>query len=351
VERAPSAAKPASFALASAAAVGAALAAAGVGAALKAGLESPRFAPSTSTLALVLGAVLGALPGVRARLADGVKRVSKAAIPVAIVLIGFGLDAKAFAQGDSLVSGLVAVLLAMSVAFAAAMAFGRLLGLDSKTSVLLAAGTAVCGNSAIMAVAPAVKPRDEDVALTVGVVNVLSVLLLFGLPPLAGMLGLEGTRGGAVAGLTIHALPQALAAGESIGPAALEAATLYKLMRVSMLAPLVLAVTWAFREQGSEDQGSGRVGVPVFLLLFVAAAAARSAGLVDGSISLGGAERALWEWATVGGKAFLAVALAAIGVGLDVRTLLRVGPRVLAAGLAAVGLLVGTSALLVTWLL
>lgn len=308
--------------------------------------------PSTSTLALLLGAVLGAVPGVRERLAAGATRVSKAAIPVAIVLIGFGLDANTLFEGDSFVAGVVVVLLSMVVAFAASLGFGRLMGLDMRMSLLLGAGTAVCGNSAIMAIAPAVKPRDEDVALSVGVINLLSVVMLLGLPPLVGLAGFESVRGGALAGLTIQALPQALAAGEAVGPEALEAATLYKLMRVAMLAPVVLIVSAVLRGREEEpESATKKVALPAFLLLFVAAAAIRSLGFAEPSIDVGGSERAVWEWATLGGKAFLAVALAAIGMGLDVRTLLRVGPKAFAVGLAAVTTLVGAAVLLVTTLL
>lgn len=337
-------------ALAWGASIATAAAAALLGPALASAFDSP-LAPSAATLALLLGAALGSLTTIRERLAADLKRVSKTTIPLAIVLLGFGLDAAAFVGGEAALATLALVLLCMSLAFAATLLWGRLLGLDRKTSLLLSAGTAVCGNSAVMAVAPAVDPRDEDVALTVGVVNLLSVVLLFAVPALAGALGLAEARGGAVAGLTIHALPQALAAGESLGPAALEAATLTKLMRVSLLAPVVLLFTLCLRPPAVEGEERPRVGLPLYLILFLVAASARSLGWVDGRLPLGEGELTAWQAASRAGKLCLAVALAAIGAGLDVRQLVKVGPRVLLVGGAAVATLVAGALALVSWLL
>ncbi|MDC3378900.1 putative sulfate exporter family transporter [Planctomycetota bacterium] len=349
-KRSPAADENRSFPLAGVAAIGLTLFAAWGGPLLAKALPTPRLVPSTSTVALILGALLGAFPGARQRLAAGAQRVSKTAIPAAIVLIGFGLEGGSLLEGGSFVSSLAVVLLSMTAAFVAALVFGRLLGLDPRTSLLIGAGTAVCGNSAILAVAPVVKPPDEDVALSVGVITLLSVVMLFGIPALAGGIGLEEARGGAVAGLTVHALPQALAAGETLGAEALEAATLYKLMRVAMLAPLVLILATALRRKGGSE-GAKRAGIPLYLVLFAVAAGLRSLGAVDSPVAIGGVERPLWEWATLGGKGLLAIALAAIGMGLEVRRLVRVGPRVLAAAVAAVVCLIGVAVLLVSWLL
>lgn len=313
-------------------------------------LPDASWTPSASVLALALGMVAGLVPGVRALLGGGLKKVSKSSIPWAIVAIGFGLDLGPLVRSGQLGAGLLIVVLAMAIAFGAALLFGRLLGLNTKASLLLGAGTAVCGNSAIMAVAPSVDPSDEDLGLSLGVINLLGVVMLFVLPPAAGAFGVEGARGGALAGLTVHAVPQAIATGEAFGEGALEWATLYKLLRVAMLVPVVLLVGLAMRRSRGGAAG-GKAGVPWFVAAFVVAAIVRATGALDAEASLGGDTRPLWGWAKEVGRFVLAVALAAIGVGLDPASLIRVGPRVLLVGAAAVTAMVAGTLPLVLWLL
>lgn len=315
-------------------------------------VDGSKFLPSKSVLALVLGVLVGALPGVRARLGAGAKRTSKEAIPVAIVLIGFSLELGKFFEGGSIVASIFVVLVAMLTAFAASLGFGRLFGLDPRASLLLGAGTAVCGNSAIMAVAPTVGPKDDDLALSIGVINLLGIVMVFALPGVAGLFDIEGARGGILAGLTVHAVPQAIATGTAFGADGAEPATLYKLMRVAMLAPVVLILAAALRRVRGEGSDEAKAtGIPLFLVLFVVAAIVRATGIVDRPLTLGDTTQALWQWAKLVGKFLLGIALAAIGLGLNLRTLIQVGPRVLIVGFLAVTAMVAVTAPLVSWLL
>lgn len=313
-------------------------------------LPDASWRPSASVLALVLGVVAGALPGVRLLAGGGAKRVSKAAIPWAIVAIGFGLDVGPLMDSGSLGSGLLVVVVAMALAFAAALLVGRLFGLGTKASLLLGAGTAVCGNSAIMAVAPTVEPSDEDLGLSLGVINLLGVLMLFALPPAAGAFGVDATQGGILAGLTVHAVPQAIATGEAFGQDAVEWATLYKLLRVAMLVPVVLILGIVLRRQRGGKKGQ-RPGVPWFVAAFVVAAIVRATGVLDGDLSLAGRTEPLHAWAKEIGRFVLAIALAAIGIGIDVAAIVRVGPKVLVVGTVTVAAMVAGTLPLVLWLL
>lgn len=315
-------------------------------------LGTSRLVPSPSVLALAFGLLLGALPAVRDRLAPGARVVSKQAIPIAIVLIGFGLDLRPLVGSGAIAGSLAAVVLAMGVGFGGSMLFGRLCGLDARASLLLGAGTAVCGNSAIMAVAPTVQPRDEDIGLAIGAVNLLGVIMLFALPPAATAVGVVGPSGGALAGMTVHAVPQAIATGEAFGDDAVQWATLFKLVRVAMLVPLVVVLAIALGRARGRDASaeSGGATVPWFVVLFVVAAGLRASGWFDAAIGEGDAARPAWAWLQQGGRFLLAAALAAIGLTLDVRTLVRVGPRFLVAGTLAVVLMVAASIPLVRWL-
>lgn len=319
---------------------------------LQPALGTSRLMPSTSVLALALGMVVGAIPACRTRWSVSASEVSKQAIPIAIVLIGFGLDLGPLLASGTIAGSLAVVVVAMAVAFAAALAAGRLCGLDPRTSLLIGAGTAVCGNSAIMAVAPTVQPKDEDIGLTIGVINLLGVVMLLALPPIATALDMVGQQGGALAGLTVHAVPQAIATGEAFGPIGMEWATLFKLLRVAMLVPVVVILAFVLgRVRGTAGETARRgAGVPWFVVLFVVAAGLRASGWFDAEVTIGGRDRALWEWLQRSGRFLLAVALAAIGIGLHLGTLLRVGPRVLLAATLTVTVMVVVTMPLVRWL-
>jgi len=294
--------------------------------------------PSEPIVALVLGMLLGQVPAAHRVLAAGAKRTSKAAIPVAIVLIGFGLDARPLLESGSILTALGVTVALMAVAFLGAAIGARLAGVSGRTAVLLGAGTAVCGNSAIMAVAPAIRPDDEELGLSLGVINLLGVVMLFALPPLAASIGIDGAEGGRLAGLTVHAVPQAIATGGAFGAEAEAQAALYKLLRVALLVPVVVLVSAFARRRGGEG-GGAKGGVPLFVVLFVVAAAMRALGLVDfDAFGAPAHERAKWA-----GRFALGVALAAIGLGLDVRALVRVGPRVLLAAVIAVAAMVAAA--------
>lgn len=300
-------------------------------------LGASPWIPGASVLALLFGALLVHVPAWRETLASASKPVVKRWIPFAIVLIGFGLNLHDFWGADVIGWGLFAVVAAMLVAFLAAGWIGKWFGLDARTSILLGAGTAVCGNSAIMAVAPVVDPEEDELAVSLGVINLLGLLMIFVLPPIASWVGIGGAEGGMLAGMTVHAVPQAIAAGETFGTEALEMATLYKLVRVGLLMPVVLlvALVWSRRGRGGAA-GTGAAKVPGFLWLFVLAVALRSTGWLDGALSVPGlGEQPLWGHLQKVGKFLLTAVMAAVGMGIFLPTLLRVGPRILWVGIAS----------------
>ncbi len=310
-----------------------------------------RLVPSPSVLALIMGLLLGLAPAVQAHMVSAAKTVSKRAIPAAIVLIGFGMDLGPLLDGGALGGTLLVVLAGIAVAFAGALLAGKLCGLDPRASLLLGAGTAICGNSAIMAVAPTVEADEEDLGLAIGVINLLGVAMLFALPPAAIAVGIEGQAGGALAGLTVHAVPQAIATGEAFGPEAVEWATLYKLLRVAMLVPMVVVLALLVPARDGTRRKGGGVGVPHFVWLFAVASALRASGWLDAEFSIAGDTRPAWGWLKQSGSWLLAAALAAIGMTLHVPRLIRVGPRFLLAGALAVTAMVAVTMPLVIWLL
>jgi uncharacterized integral membrane protein (TIGR00698 family) len=213
-------------------------------------------------------------------------------------------------------------------------------------SILIACGNAICGNSAIAAVAPVIGARSDDVASSIAFTAILGVLVVLGLPLLIPLLGTTPTEYGVLAGLTVYAVPQVLAATVPVSLVSTQVGTLVKLVRVLMLGPVVLGLSLlASRlrdEPGAPAETRRRLGffklVPWFILGFLSLAAARSLGLVPDA-----AQAPLTRMAGI----LTVIAMAALGLGVDVRVVARVGGRVTLAVVASLGVLLLVSIALV----
>jgi uncharacterized integral membrane protein (TIGR00698 family) len=316
------------------------LAAAVAGAAL--GLHSLPVRPlrmaSAAILAIVLGLAVRNLFTLPAPVVEAAKVMVKRLIPVTIVLTGAGLNLTLLA-GVGLPAAAITVA-SMGVAIAAAAYAGRILGLWRRTSILIGAGTAICGNSAIVAVAPLIEAEDDDVMLSMTAINLLGLVLMFALPIAGVLLGLGDQGFGVWAGATIHAVPQVVAAGFAYSQKAGSLATLVKLVRVALLAPLVfvLAAVHARRHTTRLTVHYTRL-IPPFIWGFVAMAALNSAGLLPVmEFRLWGravVRASLAEFLPQAGNWVLTLAMAAMGLEVNLRFLVQVGRLALFAAMIA----------------
>ena len=278
-------------------------------------------------------------PGRRWR--AGIAFSAKQLLEFAVMLLGASVSLAAVAaSGPALLAAIAAIVV---VALGVGYGIGRLLGLPSRLALLIACGNAICGNSAIAAVAPVIGADGEDVAASIAFTAVLGVLVVLGLPLLIPLAGLSANQYGTLAGLTVYAVPQVLAATAPAGLVATQVGTFVKLMRVLMLGPVVVALTLlapCFRPPG--EPAAPRPGIlrllPWFIVGFLALAALRSLGLVP--------DTAIAPIAKLTGL-LTVVAMAALGLGVDVRVVGRVGGRVTAAVTLSLGLLILASLLLV----
>ena len=143
-----------------------------------------------------------------------------------------------------------------------------MLKLWKRTALLIGAGTAICGNSAIVAVAPLIDATDEDLMLSMSTINLLGLPLMFLFPLAGAMLGLGDQAYGVWAGTSIHAVPQVVAAAFAFSPGAGSIATLVKLVRVALLAPFTFVLAIAIRTAQADGRGPGALftaGPPIFL--------------------------------------------------------------------------------------
>lgn len=275
----------------------------------------------------------------------GINFSAKTLLEIAVAMLGVSISIQVIlASGLGLLVG-VAVVVAVSLA--ASYVVGRGFGLSHRLSLLVACGNSICGNSAIAAVAPVISAEAEDIASSVAFTAILGVVVVLGLPSLAPLLRLSQAQYGVLAGLTVYAVPQVLAATFPIGLLSAQMGTLVKLMRVLMLGPVVLLLSVAVSRSrpgvGANPASEIRYFpinrfVPWFIVAFVILACVRSLGLVP-SVALGPITQA----ATL----LTVVAMAALGLSVDVRLLRRVGGRVTASAMIAILILAGISLVLI----
>ena len=228
------------------------------------------FRLGSSTMAFVLGAVFAQFVS---DLGPGGRWMTKKLLPYVIILLGFGLNLTLFLQPDVGVTGVGVALTAAVTCLVVSYVMGRALGLDQPSAIAVGTGGAICGNSAVMAVSGPLKLSEERIAVTLSVINVMGFLTFFSIPALASMVGLPDLQAGIWAGATVHAVPQAVAAGEMIGDDAKVIATAVKLARVTLLIVLVpLCAYIGHRAAGGEQRGSAKFSLPFFVPGFILAA-------------------------------------------------------------------------------
>jgi uncharacterized integral membrane protein (TIGR00698 family) len=270
-------------------------------------------------VAILLGMIVRTLWTPPASVERGVSFTAKQVLEVAVLLLGASVDLPLLLRaGPSLALGIV---LLVVLGIAASYTIGRTLGLPHKLAVLVACGNSICGNSAIAAVAPVIRADKEHVASSIAFTAILGVIVVLGLPMLIHPLALSNYQYGVLAGLTVYAVPQVLAAAFPVSILSGQVGTLVKLVRVLMLGPVVLLFALLHRDE-ARDTGGERPRfqltrfVPWFIIGFLALAALRSTHVIPSAWV--DPTRTVSTWLTV-------AAMAALGLGVDLKAISRVG--------------------------
>ena len=281
-------------------------------------------------LAILLGAAVRTAWTPDVRFKAGVDFSAKTLLEVAVVLLGASVSAATLSSLG--VSFVVGILLLVVVGIVVGFGVGRALGLNPRMALLVACGNAICGNSAIAAVAPVIDADGEEVAASIAFTAVLGVIVVLALPLLGGLIHLNGLQYGALAGLTVYAVPQVLAAAAPFGAVATQTGTVVKLVRVLMLGPVILALSLIFRDRAptAAKPGLHRL-LPRFIVGFLVMIALRSLDLIP--------QAALAPMAAAS-SLLTVIAMAALGLQTDIRAVARAGGRVVAAVILSLGALV-----------
>jgi uncharacterized integral membrane protein (TIGR00698 family) len=305
-----------------------------VGVALSIGVASAAFAirgmrvPGVSTVsplmvAIAIGMLIRNLLGVPASATPGLAACLRSPLRVAIALLGLQLTLAEILEIG--VAGLMILTTAVAATYLFTMAVGRALRVDRGLSQLIAAGTSICGASAVIAANTVVRDRHGAVPYALAVVTLYGTAAMFSYPLLLRVLNLSPQAYGLWVGASMHEVAQVVAAGFAGGQDAGEFGLIAKLTRVLFLAPVILLLGWASR-RGSRAHGDGadtRPPVPWFIFGFLALAAVASSGVVAAPLK---------STASLVTQSLMAISLAAVGLETDFRTIAARGWRALLLG-------------------
>jgi uncharacterized integral membrane protein (TIGR00698 family) len=276
-------------------------------------------------LAILLGVVIRTAWTPAKRFIPGIAFSAKLLLEVAVVMLGASVSvATVLALGPILLVGIASV---VAIALGSSFIICRMLGLPLRMAILIACGNSICGNSAIAAVAPVIGADGDDIASSISFTAVLGVVVVLTLPLLVPILQLSLTQYGVLAGLTVYAVPQVLAATLPIGALSNQVGTVIKLVRVLMLGPVVLGLSLLARDLRADprlDRANRRSPdlhelVPWFITGFLVVLIVRSLGLIPQSVL---------PTITHVAAILTTISMAALGLGVDVRVVAKSGMRV-----------------------
>lgn len=269
-------------------------------------------------LAILLGTAVRTLHPLDDRFKPGIQLGAKLVLEIAVVLLGASISASALLEnGVALISGIAAV---VAIAIALSYTLGRAFSLPRKMAILIACGNSICGNSAIAAVAPVIDADGKDVAAAIAFTAVLGIVVVLMLPLMVSLLSLSPVQFGVFAGLTVYAVPQVLAATAPVSLSSVHIGTLVKLVRVLMLGPVILVLSLVGRRADGRGPSLTHM-VPWFIVGFVLLLTLRSFDAIP---------HAAIAPAHVTANFLTIMSMAALGLGVDARSVMRAGGRVAA---------------------
>ncbi|SHK80000.1 conserved hypothetical integral membrane protein [Chitinophaga jiangningensis] len=212
-------------------------------------------------VALLLGIALAQTTG--NPYAQLTRRTTQWLLQLSVIGLGFGMNAhQAFQAGRA---GLFLTIASIAATLLLGYLLGKILGIDKNTSHLVSSGTAICGGSAIAAIAPVVKANDKQLSVSLGIIFLLNSVALFLFPVLGHLLHLSQTQFGLWSAIAIHDTSSVVGAAGKYGPEALQVATMVKLSRALWIIPVSLLTGLLFRN------GKSKIKIPWFIGLFVIA--------------------------------------------------------------------------------
>lgn len=215
--------------------------------------------------ALLLGFITAQTIGNPFATAIKTYKISSRLLQYSIVGLGAGMTVQSAVTAGR--QGILLTLVTIVVTLVLGMLLGYLAKINKKISCLIASGTAICGGSAIAAVAPVIRADDRQLSVALGIVFILNSVALFVFPAAGHYLDMSQYQFGLWSAIAIHDTSSVTGAAASYGAEALETATTVKLARALWIIPLTVFAAFLFRK----EKGQQKITIPFFILFFMLA--------------------------------------------------------------------------------
>ncbi|MFI4912499.1 MAG: YeiH family protein [Sedimentisphaeraceae bacterium JB056] len=280
-----------------------------------------QYLPSLGSvsLAIILGLIIGNILPRSEYTAPGVKFSEKKILESAIILMGFNLQLSTL--GNLGIKAFVIVLPVMLVTILLGISISKLLGFSTRFGCLIGIGSAVCGSSAIAAAAPVLEAHEDEIGISISVVNLMGAVGIFLLPPLAATLSMTDIESSYLVGGTLQAIGHVVAAGFSINDSVGDTATIIKMLRVLMIGPIVIILSLMLRNKG-ESQTAKKGFLPYYIIGFA----------ICSIIATVFHEKTdFLHFFKIAAKYLLMIAMAGVGMKIRFSDLLKEGPKAIIA--------------------
>ncbi|MGM0414462.1 MAG: YeiH family protein [Bacillota bacterium] len=286
-------------------------------------------------IAIITGIILNNTIGVNHQVfGPGIKLGLKRLLKIAIILLGGTISFQQFTEVG--LAGLGLIILIISVAFIFTFKLGNKYNLTLKQKLLIAAGLSICGDTAIITIAPVIKAEDDDIFMSICIVTFFGVLAIFIYPIIGLVLNLTDTIFGVWAGTAISSTSQVVATGFIYSEAAGQVATMIKLTRNVLMIPVIVLIGYYYNTRGTDYKSSKSTKkeynlkeiFPNFILGFLALIIINSFGLIPAVI--GSVISPL-------SKFLILLALSGIGLGVNWTELKEIGGSPFIVGFVVAG--------------
>lgn len=248
-------------------------------------------------------------------------KAAKYLLQLSVIGLGFGMNIEESLRSSW--NGMAMTVVSVGSVMVLGYYLGRALGVERKLSHLISSGTAICGGSAIAAIAPVVKSDARQTSMAMAVIFTLNAIALFVFPSIGHLLDLSQEDFGLWSAIAIHDTSSVVGAGAAYGEQALVVATTVKLTRALWIIPLALVSTFMFRDRTTGSRSP--ISVPWFIFLFIVAM------VINTYMPLG--ER-LGQWISIFSHKALSVTLFLIGSSLSIQAIRQVGARPVVLGVS-----------------
>jgi uncharacterized integral membrane protein (TIGR00698 family) len=313
-------------------------------------ISNPLLNKSISEIlvAVLLGLYLRNWIGLGERTKAGVQFSIQRILRFGIILLGLRLSLQDVAATG--LTALILVSICITVALTLAYVLGRVFHIPPRLAALIGVGTAVCGNTAIVAVAPVLDATEEETSFAVATITLFGLLAVLVYPVIGHWLVLSDRAFGLWAGTAVNDTSQVVAVGAIFSQAALNVATIVKLTRNTLMAPLIVLIGLVYSRGSKNTARASRLElgkiIPGFVIGFLVMSLVRTVGVALGFLPLnvadpGGLTLSAQTLTALDGisKFAILMALAAVGLNTDLASLRKIGLKPLIVGTCVAGIL------------